>query len=365
MEVLKLEIGSIFDIPINNLFLEEKKIIKFPIEEYYKYKEKKFFNTGRSAIEFLFHYCIPQKKDEIILVPNYICKSVLDAIQRAGYKYKEYSITPDFDIDLKDLVEKITNKTKIILFLNYFGTAITENTANKLQQLKKNGMIIVEDDTQSIFSKLEGRMGIGNYIIASIRKWLPIPDGAVLYSETEKIPLIQLKSGYNEYSSLYLIAQLMKSKYIENEQLDKNLFLELTKQSTTALFSDYEIRDMTPIAQKLLTNINIMLLEESRRKNYKYLYNAFQKVKQIKTPVRLEANMVPFGMPILVDKRDKLLEYLIKNNIYCNVHWKNIIGESTAESISNRILTIPCDQRYAENEMKYIVSKINEFYKGE
>ena len=66
-----MEIGSIYDIDIKDLFKERKKEVLFPFEKKAKYKNKKFFNTGRSAIEYLLKYQLDFKPNDIILVPNF------------------------------------------------------------------------------------------------------------------------------------------------------------------------------------------------------------------------------------------------------------------------------------------------------
>ena len=358
-----MEIGSIFDINTTDLFYKNVgTIFKFPLENDYIYEDKKFFNTGRSAIEFLFRYCITNNCTEV-LVPNYICNSVLDAIGRAGYKYKMYSITRDFDIDLNDLKRQLTQETKAILFINYFGGTISKETAEKLLELKKQGIVLIEDDTQCLFSRMKDIIGIGNYIVASIRKWVAIPDGAVLYAEVEKLPIVKLEEGYNQYSMLYLLAQIMKSEYLKNNNLDKNLYLKLIKQSTNELFSDYKIRKMTHISENLLLNMDINTIIERRRINYQFLYDELSKIREIELPVKLKNGMTPFGMPIFIKNREELFEYLIKNDIYCNIHWKGLMAGEVAIDVSNKILTIPCDQRYNLEHMKYVGEKLVNFYK--
>lgn len=63
--------------------------------------------------------------------------------------------------------------------------------------------------------------------------------------------------------------------------------------------------------------------------------------------------------------RDNLLKYLIDNNIYCNVHWR--LDERKQNSdiryLSDSVITIPCDQRYKEEEMDYIANILEHWEK--
>ena len=236
-----MEIGSIFDISINKLFKKSEKRIMFPLEEFYDYKEKKLFNTARSSIEYLFKFQLEFNSEDIVLVPNFICSSVIHAIERANVKYIYYNIQQNFEIDQEDLLSKLNKNVKAIFYVNFFGGSC--NCRKILEKLKQQ-YIIIEDDTHALFSINQNALGIGNYIIGSIRKWLPAPDGAILYAQ-DKLKKISIENGYNEYMTKLLLAQLMKNKYLENEELDKELYLQLVKESTDSLFSDYTIRDIT------------------------------------------------------------------------------------------------------------------------
>ena len=109
----------------------------------------------------------------------------------------------------------------------------------------------------------------------------------------------------------------------------------------------------------MISNLSFKDLIDKRRKNYNYLYNKLSKIKEIKIPFKLEEGIVPFGFVILTKKRNKLYEYCINQNIYCNIHWRDTINK-----LSNFIITIPCDQRYGEIEMEQIVERITNFFRS-
>lgn len=88
------------------------------------------------------------------------------------------------------------------------------------------------------------------------------------------------------------------------------------------------------------------------------MYENLSKITDLKVPFELYEGNVPFGFVILTNKRDELYNYCIKQNIYCNIHWKD-----SKNLLSEHIMTIPCDQRYEEKDMKYIVDKVVEFFR--
>lgn len=352
-----MEVGSVFDLNIQELFKECKKEIKFPFEETYKFKEKKFFNTGRSAIEYLFKFQIEVKKNEVVLVPNFTCSSIIEALRRANVKYEFYNVLENLQIDIEDLLFKVRkNKVSAIFYINYFGFLQEDKVIDVLKELKKE-IVLVEDNTQALYTNEPNKIGVGNYVIASIRKWLSVPDGAVLYSQAE-LNNINIEHGYNEYMIKYILAQLMKNEYLKDENLDKDKYLVLVKESMKSLFSDYTIRNITQISHNLISNQDINAICEKRKMNYRYLYQNLCGIEEINIPFELnDEEIVPFGFVITLNERDKFYDYCIKENIYCNIHWKD-----SNHILSNKIITIPCDQRYSIKDMDYIVQTVKRFF---
>ena len=224
--------------------------------------------------------------------------------------------------------------------------------------------MIIEDITHSLYTKHPKFIGFGDYVLGSLRKWLPIPDGAFL-SSTNLIPDFPVDDGYNEYSFNYFVAQVMKGIYLHNTDLNKDQFLKINQQAIKSLFSDYTIRNMTSVSQRYISSYDMESLIKQRIKNYDYLVEKTRNLSFIKPIFTRLEGQVPFGFVVLCEQRDKLLKYLIDNNIYCNIHWKltNECSNSddVSEKLSQRILTIPCDQRYGKKEMDYIIHILEAF----
>lgn len=79
----------------------------------------------------------------------------------------------------------------------------------------------------------------------------------------------------------------------------------------------------------------------------------------IKTSVRIEKDWCPFVLTINLNNRDKCREYLIRNKIYCAVHWPlnetSLYENSSARKRASRMISLPIDQRYGLKEMKYLI----------
>lgn len=359
-----MEIGSIFEIDLIDLFENKNQEFFLPFMENKKYDYHYFFNTGRSAIEYLLKQISSKDENKKILLPSFNCASVIDAVKRANIDYDFYTITEDFQIDIDSINEKLDENVQFIYIIQYFGGYQSQESYDFLKKLQLEQTIIIEDLSHALYTKHEKFIGFGDYVLGSIRKWLPIPDGAFLSSKKE-IPKAHIENGYNEYTFNYLVAQLMKKEYLSNRNLDKHQFLSLNQKAIKSLFTDYTIRNITELSLNYIHSYDMNYVMERRLKNYYYLNEKTKKISFLKPVISLKEGQIPFGYVVFCEKRDMLLKHLINNNVYCNVHWR--LQEEVQKSdrvcnmISKKILTIPCDQRYGKTEMDYIINVLKNF----
>ena len=355
-----MEIGSIFEIDPRSLFVVPKEGSGvFPFEGRRQWHFS-YFNTGRAAIEALLVYLKEQGKKKIWL-PSYDCSSVLDAAKRSCVEIEFYAVDRELNID-SSVFEKLQGND-IIYLVNFFGKPELQNTLDLVRDARNNKVIVIEDLTLGLLSA-GPKVGYGDYVIGSIRKWLPITDGGFVAS-LNPLPEFKKEQASNDYSFYYFAAQIMKESYLKDTTLDKQQFLDISNEGMKALFSDYTIREMSSVARRVTDATDLNKVASERYDNYGYLYQLLSNISELRLIVAPVEGMVPLGMVICVDNRDELFKYLIQNNVYCNIHWRE--NESTklfkdADYLSKHCLTIPCDQRYNHEHMDYIYNTIKRYY---
>lgn len=355
-----MEIGSIFEIDPRSLFVVPKEgsgIFPFEGSQQWNFS---YFNTGRAAIEALLVYLKGQGKRKVWL-PGYDCSSVLDSAKRAGIDIELYEVDRELNID-SSVFGKLQG-SDILYLVSFFGKPESQKTLKLARAAQKKNIVIVEDLTLGLLSKGEN-VGFGDYLIGSVRKWLPITDGGFVAS-LKPLPEFKKEQASNDYTFYYFAAQIMKHSYLKDTTLDKQRFLDISNEGMKALFSDYTIREMSLLAKKTVDATNLRDVASVRYDNYKYLHMMLSNISELRLMVEPIEGMVPLGMVICVEDRDKLFKYLIQNNIYCNIHWRE--NESTklfvdANYLSKHCLTIPCDQRYDRVHMDYIYNTIKSYY---
>lgn len=323
----KIELGSEFDLDVNSLSIKKNNVINY-LKGYNCY----FFNSGRSAIK-----SIPIEKGKILL-PSYICDSVIDCFNKKDivlYKVNEY-----FEIDEKDVLAKLKN-VKTIFIMHYFGKVQNKSILNKIKvEAKKKKVAIIEDTTHSIFSS---KSTIGDYMVVSIRKWFPIPNGGILYSK-KRINTNNIKKNTRDGK---ISPMILKNLYL-NGKINEKPYLEMFKEEELNIEKNKNKLLMSNFCKYMLSCFDVTEIKKTRKRNYNYLETKL-KYKPIQ---KLNKNECPFVYEIRIDDRDMFREYLINNSIYCAVHWPNC---------SKKEISIPIDQRYSRKELDYLIDIINKY----
>lgn len=347
-----MELGSEFNLDISKL-----KIVRNSLFKYIGDMNYCLFDSGRNALK-----AIAEITDNgYILMPEYICESVLRCFPNDKiifYKLKESLL-----IDQEDLINKISDDTAIVYLMHYFGSLQPKNVLLMLMvEKKKYGFTIIEDTTHSFFSR---KQTVGDYCVASLRKWFPIPNGGVLYSDNVLFP-----PSYNEVQrstdNEKTYAMMLKTLYL-SEQLDCNaVYRKIFTVCENNLDTQQDIKKISDFSEFILGCLDIDEIVKKRKANLYYIKSNLKHIG-IEPICNFDEGDCPFTLPVTVPNRDYFRQYLADNKIYCAVHWP-FDGRSRSErplawALSNNMVSLPIDQRYGEAEMDYLLKVITS-YKG-
>ncbi|MCP4649220.1 MAG: DegT/DnrJ/EryC1/StrS family aminotransferase [PVC group bacterium] len=115
-------------------------------------------NSGTSALHLALLALNVGKSDEVI-IPNYVCRSVLNAVQYCGAKPVLCDVDRDtYNISPEEIKRKITSKTKAIIVAHMFGMPVA---IDEISRISKE-IPVIEDCAQSIGARYKGRF-VGNF----------------------------------------------------------------------------------------------------------------------------------------------------------------------------------------------------------
>lgn len=318
-----------------------------------------FLRGGQSALSFIVHD-LQIKNDEYILVPAYLCPTILWNFDRNRVNYAFYNINLDLSINLDDLSKKVDNyKVKAVFFINYFGFYHNDNTVNFLKMLKNRGIVIIEDAVQMLWFTEENF--IGNYVFNSYRKFLPI-DGSIVISKTHG-KYDSIKDEYYEYMNN---ARMKITAFVKYGIGKMEEFVELFSKANEVYNDSTIIYGITDISKYLLSKVNYKYIGNIRKQNYCYLYDKLSKNNRIKVLFGKEhiGDTIPIGFPILIKHRDNVKRALRSKSIYCAAHWP-IFNEVWVKDypvsiyLTNALLTLPIDQRYDMEDMDRLINELS------
>ena len=346
--VSRIELGSEFNLNFNELSLTENNLINF-LSTY----STLWLDSGRSAIK-----CIETLSDKIVLLPEYICESVISCFNIHNVKF--YKINEDFTIDVDDLFSKINRNIGAIFIVNYFGCIHNENILLKIRDIADFlGITVVEDNTQSLFSK---HNSIGDYQVASVRKWLPCPNGGVLYSSKNNLKVDGTKFYRSKHNDK-VKAMLLKDMYLK-DNLDVNEVYRQIFVNAEEKFSQDSIYKISDLSRFIINCFDVDKLVSKRKRNYQHLKEGL-KTLGINVTHTLSEKECPFVLPLRVKNRNDFREFLIDNRIYCAVHWPfdgpDAENRSIAKYNADTLISLPVDQRYSESDIDYMLEVISRY----
>lgn len=215
-----MEIGSEFYIDYDEIKKDNNKKIPSWLS---KYGEITFINSGRGALRLIIQI-LKSKGLKTIMVPSYICDSVILPILTEDFIVYFYDIDSEFKTDENSILQK---EFDAIIIMDYFGLNTETISIETLKKLKQQGVILIEDTTHSMLKKTL-KKNLIDFYFGSIRKWFGLPSGAFVGSDQK----YQIENNImSEVEDRRLQGLLLKGEYINSKSGDKEHFLSyLPKQ---------------------------------------------------------------------------------------------------------------------------------------
>ncbi len=329
-----------------------------------KWKYCQRTSSGRGAIKLLLSH-LPQVK--IALLPEYTCSSVIAPMEEMGVTCCYYPVNKDFTVDeeiLFDLIGKFA--PQMVYFQSYYGFDTLKSVKQTYQLVQQRGILVVEDITHSWLCDFNTTDT--DYSLASLRKWLEIPDGGVLLSNKNALDFDINSAESAMIVSEFVKASELKEKYFATfNSSDKDAFRQHYQNAKDLLQQDTTIYRMSSTTQSVLAQTDFDYVVKRRRGNATFLQQNIKSDWVIPCGVELEGGTTPLYYPIYVKgDRRKLQKELAEHDVYCPVHWpipsqaSHLISEM-GMYIYSHVLSLICDQRYDEDDMKAIVHIINNY----
>ena len=328
-----------------------------------KYQGAYCLRSGRDALKAIAR----EYKNALVLLPALSCDSMVQPFSIYGHKIAFYKYDNRFRIDivhLKQLIASDNSKYILLLYMNYFGHQSISNKS--LQSLKKNypNLIFVNDATHTFLHE-DVNKRMADYVVVSIRKWIAIPDGGLLWANKELSNAI-----FGEDTTFYkqrLTAQVMRHNFFLTGDLDlKKEYRYIFSTVSNIIDSDLNPSKMSEYSYELLSRVDFSTLRETREKNASVLIKELSKCENIKL-IQKSTKKSNLYIPFVASCRDEKQQLLSSNGIFNTIIWPITTNQkascSFAAYVEENMLAISCDQRYTQEDMIFVANRICEAFR--
>jgi dTDP-4-amino-4,6-dideoxygalactose transaminase len=302
---------------------------------------KLFLANARSGLLILTEILNPQR----VWMPSYLCPVMLEIVDREKTSVRFYDVDQNLNVASEEWMQDI-GSGDIIVLIDYFGFPISREVA---QKAKSRGAWILEDACQSLLSAHVGAHS--DFVLFSPRKYVGMPDGGILASCCDiALDEIELRPCPKDWWLQTLEAAIGRREF--DQWGGERGWFELNQETESSVpCGRYAMSDLSRTL--FSSSFDYSGIAARRRENYSILAD---ELRQLAVRPILPLDVVPLGFPIVHPQRDLLRKALFKQGIYPPVHWA--IGDAVPDSfvdahcLADRTMTLPCDQRYAEADMR-------------
>lgn len=300
--------------------------------------------SGRDTLKAIAREYSPRT----VFLPALACDSMVFPFEMYGHTVRYYKLNQDYSIDTGSIMTE--EEPVLFLYMDYFGLkAISDE---KLQRLKTKGNIIfIEDRTHNLIwdraSSFEP-----DYIMASLRKWIPVPDGGLLWGKISKS-----FASDTSFSSERLQAQCMRHTYLQNgDESIKTAYRKIFSEVSDIMDLD-EPSFMSAYSYALAKDTDWERVRTVRKDNAETLISILRTSPHI-TFIQREAGSSDLYVAFTVNNRDTIQNRLSREGIFNTIIWPLNEEQRKTCEVAKRtedfMLAAPCDQRYTVEDMKTI-----------
>jgi dTDP-4-amino-4,6-dideoxygalactose transaminase len=309
-----------------------------------KFVKSKFavsVNTGTAALQASLHALDIKTGDEV-LIPSFTFVATANSVKSVGAKPVFVDILKDnYTMDPEDLRKKITKRTKAVIPVHLYGHVAYMKEI--LEISKKNNLKIIEDASQSLGSKLEGKhtgtfshLGCFSFYAAKV---MTSGEGGAIITDDKKL--------------------FEKLKQIRNHGLSKNHF-------TTMFGLNLRLPEINAAIAKIQIKKLPVLLRE-RKRNAQIITELLKNHDIILPKQRKNETLNWYLYTIALKNRNNTMKKLNSSGIGATVYYSTPIHKTpyykTKTSLPNtewatcHVLSLPIHSKVRKSDM-IIMEKI-------
>lgn len=308
------------------------------------------YSSGRAALYQILKYLKQEKGIVRVLLPDYLCNSVLVPVKALVLEFAFYHIDESLELE-PDYLSKLYENNSVVLLINYYGLKNLDKQIKAIRTIDES-IIIIEDDVQAYFEFLKP-LGDVDFKFTSLRKTFAIPDGGLVKTK-HSMPVVDKPNTFGQYKAAAALLKSMREGNFNDE-----IYLEMFEKGESLIDEEIEC-GMSQITEKLYDFINDEHVKVRRLNNAHYLLEELKKIG-VKPILPLNDDHVPLFVPITLERRNEVRKAMFQKEIFCPVHWPlEGLDLQRGRVMAEKELSLIIDQRYGCKDMDKIIAVLNE-----
>jgi hypothetical protein len=276
-----------------------------------------------------------------VWVPDYFCNEALDFVRRGPATLKFYPVREDLTPDWEKLNDwvKSDSELQVFVLVHYFGFPNASCEAKKF--CDGHGMVFFEDSAHML--QPGAGVGLGDLMILSPRKLLPVPFVGLLLASDKFVTLLDTPAGDNDrIETLGWILRRVTQRVLVKLRFPWHRLMnyEEAGAATDDDRSNNHGDGCSSYALRLLTVTTREMNEviARRRQNYARLLEWSAELTQIRPLFPLVPDGVcPYAFPVLVDRGYKNVVAQLQAQGILASRWPDLPPELSVEPAEHRI----------------------------
>ncbi len=308
--------------------------------------------SGTSAIYLALKANNIGRGDEVI-IPNITFPATANAVHMTGAKVVLADVSQEnllLDVDL--IKTKFSKKTKAIIPVHISGRG--NNIINLKKFADKKKVTIIEDAAEALGSKYKnkslGTFGACGCFSLAPNKIITTGQGGIVVTNDKKL-----------YKKIILLRDQgrYRDKKNESRYIYKGFNFKFTDLQSGLGLS--QIKNFKKRKEKLLNIFKFYKKNLIKSKNFKII------------DFDIKNGELPLWTDVYCTRAKSLYNYLKRKGIFCRFFWepintlkpykKSFKNLQTSKKLKNNLMWLPSGQDLNKNELKFICSSINQFFK--
>jgi hypothetical protein len=319
-----------------------------------------------------------------LLAPSYHCRTMLDPALALGGDVFLYPLSPDLAPDLAaldTLADQSPAPVRALLATHFFG--IPQDFSALAVWCAGRGITLIEDASHALFNEHHrptGIGGLGEFVVSSPYKFLPSPDGGLLYARDAgclKNLSMRAPSLLDELRGIHFAwsraAERRRNRFALNPARLDTEFAAIAagqyrpaierreRAGTSADYRpDHEGYSSLRFSRMLYRHPDIATITRRRREHYRHWTAATMNLPYCRPlyPELPEA-CIPYMFPLIIENPEPHFTRLKQLGVPI-FRWDSIAvsGCATASDYRLHLLQLPCHQSLTDRDMDWMMAAI-------